>query len=80
MLVPEILLNFISMSRTINNTTINLDVKPKEFNQLTLLSEHIKKKFKHHTIPVTIQCSGNKRKSMSEYEAVHGLQWDVRNT
>lgn len=39
-------LNFISMSRTINNTTINLDVKPKEFNQLTLLSEHIKKKFK----------------------------------
>jgi len=39
-------LNFISMSRTKNNTTINLDVKPKEFNQLTLLSEHIKKKFK----------------------------------
>ena len=39
-------LSFISMSRTINNTTINLDVKPKEFNQLTLLSEHIKKKFK----------------------------------
>lgn len=39
-------LNFISMSRTTNNTTINFDVKPKEFNQLTLLSEHIKKKFK----------------------------------
>ena len=39
-------LNFISMSRTTNNTTINFDVKPKEFNQLTILSEHIKKRFK----------------------------------
>ena len=39
-------LNFISMSRTANNTTINLDVKPKQFKQLTFLSEHIKKKFK----------------------------------
>lgn len=39
--------------------------------------EELKKKFKHHTLPVTIQCSGNKRKFMSEYESVHGIQWDV---
>lgn len=39
--------------------------------------DDIQKKFKHHTIPVTLQCSGNKRKFMSDYETVHGLQWDV---
>ena len=39
-------LKFISMSRTDKSTTINLDVKPKEFSKLTLLSEHIKKQFK----------------------------------
>lgn len=39
--------------------------------------EDLKTKFKQYTLPVTIQCSGNKRKFMSEYESVHGLQWDV---
>ena len=39
-------LKFISMSRTDKSTTINLDVKPKEFSKLTLLSEDIKKQFK----------------------------------
>ncbi len=34
------------MSRTDKSTTINLDVKPKEFSKLTLLSEDIKKQFK----------------------------------
>lgn len=37
----------------------------------------LKEKFPHYSVPVTIQCSGNKRKFMSDYESVHGLQWDV---
>jgi len=39
-------LKFISMSRTDNNTTINIDLKPKKFEDLTLLSGQIKNKFK----------------------------------
>ena len=39
-------LKFISLSRTINNTTINLDLKPKNFEKLTFLSGEIKKKYK----------------------------------
>ena len=38
-------LKFVSMSRTNENTTINIDIKPKKFENLTLLSGKIKKKF-----------------------------------
>jgi len=43
-------LKFISMSRTDNNTTINVDLKPKKFENLTLLSGKIKKKFKNSKV------------------------------
>ncbi len=43
-------LKFISMSRTDNNTTINVDLKPKKFENLTLLSGQIKKKFKNSKV------------------------------
>lgn len=43
-------LKFISMSRTSNNTTINLDVKPNKFQNLTILSEKIKNKFKNSKV------------------------------
>ena len=43
-------LKFISMSRTDENTTINLDVKPIEFERLTYLSGQIKDKFKHSKV------------------------------
>ncbi len=43
-------LKFISMSRTLNNTTINVDLKPKRFEKLTVLSGLIKKKFKNSKV------------------------------
>ena len=43
-------LKFISMSRTENNTSINIDLKPKKFEELTLLSGQIKKKFKNSKV------------------------------
>ena len=43
-------LKFISMSRTLNNTTINLDLKPKKFENLSALSETIKRKFKNSKV------------------------------
>lgn len=43
----------------------------------TFKLDDLKSKFQHYSVPVTIQCSGNKRKFMSDYESVHGLQWDV---
>ena len=43
-------LKFISMSRTENNTTINIDLKPKKFEKLTLLSGQIKNKFKNSKV------------------------------
>ena len=43
-------LRFISMSRTENNTTINIDLKPKKFEKLTLLSGQIKNKFKNSKV------------------------------
>lgn len=39
--------------------------------------EDIKNKFTIHSFPVTLQCSGNKRKLMHEIEPVQGLMWDV---
>ena len=38
------------MSRTNENTTINIDIKPKKFENLTLLSETIKKKFSNSKV------------------------------
>ncbi len=43
-------LKFISMSRTENNTSINIDLKPKKFEKLTFLSGQIKKKFKNSKV------------------------------
>lgn len=43
-------LKFISMSRTDENTTINLDVKPIEFERLTYLSGQIKDKFQNSKV------------------------------
>ena len=43
-------LKFVSMSRTNENTTINIDIKPKKFENLTLLSETIKKKFSNSKV------------------------------
>lgn len=39
--------------------------------------DDLKNKFPIYTIPVTLQCSGNKRKLMNEFEPVQGLMWDV---
>ena len=43
-------LRFISMSRSNENTTINIDLKPKKFENLTLLSGKIKKKFSNSKV------------------------------
>ncbi len=43
-------LKFISMSRTDNNTTINLDLKPNKFENLTLLSGKVKKKYRNSKV------------------------------
>ena len=43
-------LKFVSMSRTNENTTINIDIKPKKFENLTLLSGKIKKKFSNSKV------------------------------
>ena len=43
-------LKFISMSRTENNTTINLDLKPNKFENLTLLSGKVKKKYRNSRV------------------------------
>ncbi len=49
-----------------------LDGKKYKFN-----FDELTKRFPVHTIPVTLQCSGNKRKFMNEYDKVQGLMWDV---
>ena len=43
-------LKFISMSRSENNTTINLDVRPNVFEDLTKFSEFIKKEYKNSKV------------------------------
>jgi hypothetical protein len=43
-------LKFISMSRSNENTTINIDVKPKKFENLTSLSGKVKKKFSNSKV------------------------------
>ena len=43
-------LKFVSMSRNENNTTINLDIRPKSFQNLTKFSGFIKKKYKNSKV------------------------------
>ena len=43
-------IKFISMSRSENNTTINLDVRPKNFQYLTKFTGYIKKKYKNSKV------------------------------
>ena len=46
-------LKFISMSRSNENTTINVDLKPKKFENLTLLTGKIKKRFPNSKVILT---------------------------
>ena len=41
---------FISMSRSENETTINLEVRPKSFSYLTKFSGNIKRKYKNSRV------------------------------
>jgi hypothetical protein len=43
-------LKFISMSRSNENTTVNVDLKPKKFENLTLLTGKIKKRFSNSKV------------------------------
>ena len=43
-------LKFISMSRTKENTSINFDLKPKSFENLTALTDTIKKRFSNSKV------------------------------
>ena len=43
-------LKFVSMSRSEENTTINLDIRPKNFQNLTKFSGVIKKKYKNSKV------------------------------
>ena len=43
-------LKFISMSRSNESTTINIDLKPKKFENLTLLSGKIKRRFSNSKV------------------------------
>ena len=45
-------LNFVSMSKTNTNTSINIDIRPKEFNQIIKITEKIKLRFKKSKIVV----------------------------
>lgn len=44
---------------------------------LELSLDDLKTKFQAVTIPVTLQCSGNRRNDMSAVKLVKGLEWDA---
>lgn len=46
-------LKFISMSRSENNTTINLDVRPNTFEDLTKFSQFVKKEYKYSKVIIS---------------------------
>ena len=45
-------LNFVSMSKTSNTTNLNLDLRPKKFEELIKITDLIKKKYKNAKIIV----------------------------
>ncbi len=45
-------LNFVSMSKTSNTTNLNLDIRPKKFEELIKITDLIKKKYKNAKIIV----------------------------
>ena len=56
--------------------TYRLDVDVgKGAKSLKLSLDDLKKKFKHYTVEVAIQCAGNRREEMNAIEKVKGLGW-----
>jgi len=45
--------------------------------RMELTLEDLKSKFKHHTVSVTLQCTGNRRREISAIKPVQGLDWDI---
>ena len=46
------LLNFVSLSKTENNTSLNIDIRPKEFTEIIKITDIINKEFTKSKIVV----------------------------
>ncbi|RYO80688.1 hypothetical protein DL766_008815 [Monosporascus sp. MC13-8B] len=56
--------------------TITIELPNGDVKSYTL--RDLKARFKHHTVSAVLQCSGNRRKDMTEYaRKTNGLQWTV---
>ncbi|RYP82585.1 hypothetical protein DL770_005550 [Monosporascus sp. CRB-9-2] len=56
--------------------TVSIELPNGDVKSYTL--RDLKARFKHHTVSAVLQCSGNRRKDMTEYaRKTNGLQWTV---
>lgn len=54
-----------------------VQIEGPDLKRLELSLDDLKTKFKPVSIPVTLQCSGNRRNDMSAVKLVKGLEWDA---
>ena len=60
----------------VNGDKFKLKIKTNGGDLMKELSiDYLKKNFQHTTVPVTIQCAGNRRRGMSKVRSVDGLMW-----
>lgn len=65
---------------TIEAQDHKLNIELSDGEEMSYSIEDLKKKFQQHTITVTLQCAGNRRRHMSQTSMngkTSGLQWDV---
>eukprot|EP00884_Botryococcus_braunii_P006710 jgi/Botrbrau1/1603/Bobra.0185s0018.1 len=62
---------------TVDAETWKVRIEGPALEPLELSLKDLKTKFKEVSIPVTLQCSGNRRNEMSEVKHVKGLEWDA---
>ncbi|CAK9051833.1 Sulfite oxidase, partial [Durusdinium trenchii] len=60
----------------IDESAYRLVLAFEDANILQISLDDLKKRFKHHAFPVTLQCAGNRRKELEKVAAVQGLEWD----
>ena len=56
---------------------LQLRIEGEGLRHVELSLEHLKTKFKRHSVSAAMQCSGNRRHGMSQVKKIQGLDWDI---
>ena len=67
------------LAAELRESVLQLRVEGEGLRTVELSLRDLQTKFRKHSVPVTLQCSGNRRNELAEIKPIKGLGWDAGN-